>query len=349
MRVPLKGINSRTKVLASGRRVTYYWAWKGGPRLEGEPGSPEFVASYERAVSARIEAPAGQFVALIRAYEMASEFTDLAPRTRADYTKQLAIIEREFGDLPIAALSDPETRGEFKDWRDRRAKQSRRWADYGWVVLARVLSVAKDRGKITVNPCEKGGRLYSGSRRDKVWSAEQEAAYLAAAPEHMRLPILLGIYTGQREGDLLVLPWSGYDGTHVRLRQRKTGRHVCIPVVGPLKAALDTEKARKRGLLVLLTKAGQKWTEDGFRSSWGKACRKAKIKGLTFHDLRGTAVTRLARAGCSVPEISEFTGLSLASVESILEKHYLARDQSLADSAGAKLAAKLAEKGTDGA
>lgn len=34
-----------------------------------------------------------------------------------------------------------------------------RTADYAWTVLARVLSVAKDRGKIAINVCEREGSL----------------------------------------------------------------------------------------------------------------------------------------------------------------------------------------------
>jgi hypothetical protein len=37
-------------------------------------------------------------------------------------------------------------------------------ADFAWTVLARMLSFAKDRGIVAVNPCERGGRLYSGNR-----------------------------------------------------------------------------------------------------------------------------------------------------------------------------------------
>jgi integrase len=79
------------------------------------------------------------------------------------------------------------------------------------------------------------------------------------------------------------------------------------------------------------------WTEDGFRSSWSKAPEKAGIPdGLTFHDLRGTAVTRLAEAGCEVPEIATTTGHSLADVEAILDVRYLGRTTKLAVSAVAK-------------
>jgi integrase len=303
------------------------------------------MAAYNSAVAAKIAPQSGTLQELIEYYQENTEFTELAPRTRLDYVKQIAIIEREFGDFPLAALVEPETRGVFKQWRSNLAKSSKRQADYAWVVLARILSVAKDHGKIGTNPCEKGGRLYGGSRRDKVWTLEQEAAYLDAAPAHMRLPILLGAWTGQRQGDLLRFPWSGYDGKFIRLRQSKTGVHVCIPVVGKLKEALDAEKARKRGLLVLLTKKGEKWTEHGFRASWRKACIKAGISGLTFHDLRGTAVHRLALAGCNETEIAIFTGLSIGDVRGVLERHYLHRDPKIAEAAGAKLD-KLAETGT---
>jgi integrase len=82
---------------------------------------------------------------------------------------------------------------------------------------------------------------------------------------------------------------------------------------------------------------GAPWTSDGFRASWGKACKRTGIVGLTFHDLRGTAVTRLAIAGCTEAEIAAITGHSLRNVRSILDAHYLHRDPALAESAIKKL------------
>jgi integrase len=58
---------------------------------------------------------------------------------------------------------------------------------------------------------------------------------------------------------------------------------------------------------------------------------------VTFHDLRGTAVTRLALAGATPPEIATTTGHSLRDVNDILDAHYLNRDQRLAESAIRKL------------
>ncbi len=42
----LKGLNKVTVTLATGKRVTYWYAWKGGPRLDGQLGTPEFIASF---------------------------------------------------------------------------------------------------------------------------------------------------------------------------------------------------------------------------------------------------------------------------------------------------------------
>ena len=54
----------------------------------------------------------------------------------------------------------------------------------------------------------------------------------------------------------------------------------------------------------------------------------------------GTAVTVLAEAGCTVPEIASFTGHSLKHVASILEK-YLPATKGQALNAAAKLANHL--------
>ena len=58
---------------------------------------------------------------------------------------------------------------------------------------------------------------------------------------------------------------------------------------------------------------------------------------MTFHDLRGTAVTRLALAECTEAEIATITGHSLRDVRAILDAHYLRRDPALGESAIRKL------------
>jgi integrase len=197
------------------------------------------------------------------------------------------------------------------------------------------LSWGIDRGLVLENPCERGGRLYRGSRVNNLWSDAAEALFIQHAPDYMRLAMLLALWTGQRQGDLLRLPWSSYDGKHIRLRQSKTGAPVQVSVGAPLKAALDA--APKHSPIILTNSVAQPWSSPGFRNAWRRACKAAGITGVTFHDLRGTAVTRMAQAGAQVAEIATITGHSLRDVHAILDRHYLARDPSLGDSAIRKL------------
>jgi integrase len=337
MRVRLKGLNRVRRTLADGSVVTYYYAWKGGPRLDGEPGTPEFIASYHAAVSTRRQTAPGTLLSLMQAFQNSHEFRSRAELTRKDYVRKIEIIEREFAEFPIVALADRRAKSTFLEWRDRLGLKSERQADLAWTVLARILSWSKKRGLIDVNPCERGGRLYRGTRADKIWSHEDEAAFLARAPKHLHLALTLALWTGQRQGDLLRLTWHAYDGRVIRLEQSKTGARVVIPVGTPLKAALD---AAVRYPTILATLSGSAWTSDGFHASWSKACAKAGITGVTFNDLRGTAVTRLALAECTEAEIATITGHSLRDVRSILDAHYLKRDPALAESAIRKLEAR---------
>jgi integrase len=337
VRVGLKGIHRVRARLATGEIKTYYYAWRKGPQIKAKPGTPEFVRGYQEAHANLRQPRAGTFMSIIAQYKAAPEFTKVAVSTRRDYLRYIKLIEDEFGDLPIAALADRRVRGEFKTWRDKYAHTPRK-ADLAWTVLARILSFAKDRGLITTNPCERGGRLYVADRRDKIWTEQDIAAVLSVASDEIKLALVLALWSGQRQGDLLRLPWSAYESPYIRLRQSKGRRRVAMPAGAPLRALLDS--TAHRGPLILTNTLGRPWTSDGFRTSWSKACDRAGIGGLTFHDLRGTAVVRLAIAGASVPQIAAVTGHSLKDVEAILDAHYLGRDIQLAEAAVLKLEAR---------
>ena len=48
------------------------------------------------------------------------------------------------------------------------------------------------------------------------------------------MAMALALWTGQRQGDLLRLTWSAYDGEVIRLRQSKGDVEVTVPVASPL-------------------------------------------------------------------------------------------------------------------
>jgi integrase len=265
--------------------LRYFYAWRGGPRLVGEPGSPEFVASYMAAVAARREPDGSTFFSIIAGYKASQDFRGLKPRTKSDYLKHLARIEKQFGDLPLAALDDARVTRDFLEWRDGMASSPRQ-ADYSWMVLMRLLSWARARGLTLYRPPERVERLYHADRSEKIWSEPQLAAFMGVASEPLQRALVLALETGQRQGDLLTLPWSAYDGTWVRLRQGKTGRQVNIPITRRLRAVLDNTP--RTATVILTNKRGLPWQPNRFRKAWGDATRKAKIEDRTFHDLRGT-------------------------------------------------------------
>ena len=57
--------------------------------------------------------PEGRLQSLIDGYQRSQNFLGRSERTREDYIRQIRIIEKEFGDFPLRALSARETRGVF--------------------------------------------------------------------------------------------------------------------------------------------------------------------------------------------------------------------------------------------
>jgi integrase len=221
------------------------------------------------------------------------------------------------------------------NWRDKMAATPRT-ADAHWTVLMLILAWARQGGLTTYRPPERVERLYRGDRSEMIWSEADVGAFLAKAPETLRRAMMLALYTGQRQGDLLALTWTAYDGQVIRLRQSKGGVRVVIPVHTRLRATLD---ALPRVSTHILTNAQHRpWKQESFRKVWLDASRAAGIEGLHFHDLRGTAVTRLAEAGCTVPEIAALTGHSLKHASTIVER-YMKRTDKLAEAAIFKLTA----------
>ena len=342
MRVKFKGLNKKAGTLADKRKVTYYYAWKGGPRIHEEYGSPAFVVAFNDATKNRHSGQKETITSLCRSYIESPDFKiKIGDRSRDDKLEHIEKIESEFGDFPLSALSDLRARTVFLDWRDKLSEKSLRQADYVFQTFARIFSWAKGRGKIPINPLEKIGRLYCGNRVENIWSDADEAAFMRVASKRMQLALTLALWTGQRQEDILALTWGSYDGQYIRLTQGKSKRHgrppkrVVIPVGAPLKAMLDATP--KRSLLVINNFRGVPYTEDGFRNQWGKEFKRSGVTGVTFNDTRGTAVTRLFIAGCTEAEVATITGHTLGQVRSILDAHSFKRDIPLAESAILKL------------
>jgi len=114
MRIRLKGINSLTKKLADGTVKTYWYAWKGGPRIDAEPGTPEFIRLYSEAVAGKAKKSTETFISLIDYFKDQSEYTGLGDKSKRAYDQYLTLIEAKFGTMPIGAIEDKRARGTSK-------------------------------------------------------------------------------------------------------------------------------------------------------------------------------------------------------------------------------------------
>jgi hypothetical protein len=313
VRVDVKGWFTTYKNLKSGERREYYYHRATGTRLQGKPGSPEFIADYAGAEKMIRDRLAGTFNGLVRSYTLSIEFQDkLAASTQVEYRRLLIAAEAEFGDMPRAALDDPRVRGDFLDWREKVARVSgEREADNRLSAVSAMLTWAVDRGQASMNYLRGFKRLYHVDRSEIIWLPEHIAAFMKVAPIEMQRAMILALHTGQREGDLLRLPWSAYDGTWIKLRQGKARRDgrpaplVEIPSTAALRRMLDGMD--RVSPLILTTKTGQSFKKRYFARLWEEATHKAGLQSvllphsddpveLHFHDLRGTAVTLLSEA-----------------------------------------------------
>lgn len=339
---PLNGLTKVRKTLADGQTIYYCYPWrgKGAPLLKHKDGSPiqpddpVLPTAYIAAREERRNPTPTTMAGLITAFRASSDFRSKSASSQREYDRYLDDVRAKLGDLTFAELESKATRGRLKVWRDGYAEHPRS-ADYAWTTLARILSFGKDRGLLSTNIAERGGRLYRADRRESIWSERDVANFEAVASAELRLAITLALATGQRKGDLLAVNWSAYDGEVIRFKQSKTGAKLVIPATAALRALLDETPRNAKTILVNSRRVS--WTSAGFSTSWRKACTHARIAGLTFHDLRGTTVTRLAIAGCTAAEIGAITGHSMRDVAQILDAHYLGGKEQLARRAIEKL------------
>ena len=334
MQVRLRGIHRVKRRLANGTLRVHYYHRSTRKKLEGTPGSPLFLESYAAAEKAQTNRLGETLAGLVRKFEDSVDFSATAETTQREYRRIFRVIDRHWGSCPIPALTDREFRRDVLAWHNKIAARTPREADSLVSAIARVLAFAVDRGEIQTNVLAHFSRAYRSTRTDKIWLPTHIDAFSKVAPAELVAALMLALHTGQRQGDLLRLRWADYDGKAISLRQSKTGVPVTIPCTATLRRVLDG--MARTADTILTTPSGRPWTSYYFRHQWTAAAKAAGIKGLHFHDLRGTAVTLLAEAGATVPEIAAITGHRLEYVGQILET-YLARTATLSSSAIAKL------------
>ena len=305
----IRGVN---KVRAKGR--LYYYLRRTGTRIEAEYGTDAFaleVARLNAEPSATSETlKDGTLGGLIAAYRGSPEFLGLAVRTRRDYQHVCDYLK------PIADTRlDRMTPRFILAVRDKaNAKHKRRFANYVVQVFRLLFTWGRQRDWLEVNhasgldPIPRPKNLAPANR---PWTDAEFEAVVERAPSSVRLAVLLGRYTGMREGDVIRLLWSSYDGQDIQVRQGKTGESIRLRVHRRLKEALDATPRRQA--VVVLGERGQPFTSSGFQTQFFKLMGKLAAEGvigpgLTFHGLRHTLGKKLAESGSDTRSIAAVLG-----------------------------------------
>lgn len=319
----LVGVHRVTARLKGGETVTYYYAWRGGPRILSRPGTAAFVQEFARLTRERPQPQKAETLGwLVGEYLASADFRKLRASTRRDYERIAAVVRAKFGTLPLAALEAKGARSLFLRWRDAMAAAPRS-ADLHVAVLARILSWGLDRELVDRNPLERPGKLHAGSRKDVIWMPAQLRRLLTAGAPHLADVARVALLTMQRQGDVLAMPTIAWDDGRLWIVQGKTGARVRIAPAPEIVPLLEAAKAAGRQR-ILVNSFGQNWTSSGFRASWRREMGRLGIAGVTFHDLRGTGITYAHAAGIDIARIAEISGHSQAECEAIIRKHYLA-------------------------
>ncbi len=174
------------------------------------------------------------------------------------------------------------------------------------VLLHSALRLADRNGYFHRLQSRKVSVLRENNERDRICTEEEYEKLTGAASPKIRLAIILGYHTGMRLGEIAELQSKQVDLKEKMIRlesaDTKTGKPRQIPLATPVVEALKAWPTPIDGVLFGGT------SRDALSSGFRKLCKKTKITGLRFHDLRHTALTNLRRAGVDLFTLQAISG-----------------------------------------
>jgi integrase len=299
-------------------RPHHYFRRAGYPRvrLPGLPWSPSFMQSYEQAMAAvpppigAARTRPGSLSAVLVAYYGSQSFRGLASGSQALWRQILERWRAQDGHKPIALLP--------KEFIVRTLDSMKPHAARNWLKAIRhLMAYCFDHGLIRHDPTAGIKLKLPRSEGHHTWSEAEVLQFETFHPvgSKARLALALGLYTGQRRGDVVRMGRQHIKDGVLSVTQEKTGVRLAIPVHPMLLHILDATLSGQ--LTFLTTKSGKSYGADSFSDHFRAWCNAAGLpQHCTFHGLRKVALTRLADAGCSAHEIAAISGhKSLKEVE----------------------------------
>jgi len=180
-------------------------------------------------------------------------------------------------------------------------------------VLSSIFSLSIKRGILRDHPM-KGGkvRMYREESKPKwILSEDEEDRLLSVTSGWFKDMVIMAINTGMRQGELVNLKFEDIDLRNqiISVRNTKTGKDRHIPMTKRVYEVLRIRKENQGDTEYLFPKCKGKrpWN---VRSAFVRACSKANLQGLRFHDLRHTFNTYLLTHGTDVATLQRLTGHS---------------------------------------
>lgn len=180
---------------------------------------------------------------------------------------------------------------------------------------------------LEINPCKGVARPKEPEHRDRILNDEElqdllkaldyeEGKPIKSVKQRTALAVLFALETAMRRGEICNLRTDQITGRVARLPKTKNGKRRDVPLS---KRALE--------ILQLVGPDLFQMRPDSVTQAFNRAVKKASIEDLRFHDLRHTAITRLARK-LPVMDLARMTGHKDLKM---LMVYYNASAESIAD------------------
>jgi integrase len=191
-------------------------------------------------------------------------------------------------------------------------------------VARRVLRLAVEWGTLESAPRIK---FLPGERhRERVVGAEEEARYLAAAPEPVASVAAVLADTGLRPEECFRLRWeaitwlNGRNGTLLVTHGKTTAARRVLPMTPRVRSILETrwdasDKPLEGWVWCAATRSGHV-ESSSFKRQHRKALAIAKVRPFVLYSLRHTFLTRLGESGCDAWTLARIAGHSNVSMSS---------------------------------
>ena len=213
-------------------------------------------------------------------------------------------LRHRLASLPISAIKS----ADIARWREERLKLGRapNTLRLELAVLSNLFTVAANEWSFEglCNPTTKVKLPKLPSGRVKRLEDSEIQLILSCSDSTLLKPIvMLAIETGMRRGEIASIEWRHIDfiKSTIFLPMTKNGDSRDVPMSkGAQKIILELVKDGRDRVFNI--------TPHGISIAFGRACKRANILDLHFHDLRHEAVSRLFEKGFSLPEVAAISG-----------------------------------------